>query len=307
MCAAVRSKGLLWLLAPVILLGACSGGSTVEEAVPPPPAVETGEAVADASPPGDPALAPQVVGGEGEPATAPPFPAAEERPVPRPPTLAPEVPLDQDHEPRVHPRPETEGASPVSPEGVVPSEEAVDSPSVPDHLVTVPAGTNLEIKLRTALSTRSTEAGETFEADIKGALWIEDRKVPLGRWTLLGRVALVARPERKDDRPGSLDLSFYAVRTDQDEEYPLEAVATEFAGDTRERNVGMVVGGALLGAVVGKKSGGEADDAALGAAAGALAGAGLVRALPGKHLDLPAGTELGITLTGDAYLPFVAP
>ena len=42
----------------------------------------------------------------------------------------------------------------------------------------------------------------------------------------------------------------------------------------------------------------------IGAAAGAAAGAGIVRALPGKHLNLPEGSEMIVTLVEDTYLPY---
>jgi hypothetical protein len=160
------------------------------------------------------------------------------------------------------------------------------------------------VALATYLSTRDSEPGTPFEARPQEPLWIDGKKVPMDRWVLLGTVTAVMKPQKKKDRPGELELTFHAVRTEAGEEIPVEAFASELAGSTRKRNIGIVAGGAVLGAIIGKQAGGDTEDAILGAAAGAAAGAGAVRALPGRHLHLEEGSELVVTFVGDTPLPF---
>jgi hypothetical protein len=124
-------------------------------------------------------------------------------------------------------------------------------------------------------------------------------------WTFLGKVGTVTKPTKKGDEPGALELEFHTIRTETGEEYPAVGFASDFAGETKSRNIGVIAGAAVLGAVVGKKAGdGGTTDTLIGAAAGAAAGAGIVRALPGKHLNLPEGAEMVVTLVEDTYLPY---
>lgn len=185
------------------------------------------------------------------------------------------------------------------------SATADSGPQVPSGLVALPAGEELTINLLTPLSTKDTTPGTPFEARIRGGRWVGDKKLKMSEWTFLGTVGAVNKPTKKGDKPGSLELEFHTIRTETGAEYTALGFASDFAGETKNRNIGVVAGAAVLGAVVGNKAGdGGTTDTLIGAAAGAAAGAGIVRALPGKHLNLPEGAEMIVTLVEDAYLPY---
>jgi hypothetical protein len=227
----------------------------------------------------------------GAPAPTPPRSAAPTAPAPRAPApAAPAQPRDQ------------KATEPAEPPPV--SAEAEGS-AVPPGMVVVPAGTQLNVKLLDSLSTKETVAGTPFTADMRGPTYVGDKKVPTGRWIFVGEVSAVVKPKKKKDMPGELALDFHTIQSKEGAEYPAEAYVSEFAGETKKRNIGVIVGTAVAGAVVGKKAGGDSEDALIGAAVGAAAGAGIVRALPGKHLELSAGSELVVTLVSDTVLPYV--
>jgi len=169
-------------------------------------------------------------------------------------------------------------------------------------LVFIPEGTELEVELLDAVSTRDSRAGQRVRARFVRGITVDNVRVPLKRWKLIGRVAVVMHPEGKDDRPGGLEIHFDTVRAAGGEERRFPATSGGVAEGTRKRNVGVVAGTAVLGAIIGENQG-DTDEALVGAAAGAAAGAGIVRALPGRHLDLPEGAALVVTLVEDVQLP----
>jgi hypothetical protein len=300
------------LLLAVALGGACADSSRSDSAEPDSP---TSTEPAAAAPEESVAVAGETSGAEDAEDDA--YRPMPREPQPGVPEVDGEAPLPP---PRVHPRADEvaadEADGEISDQAADATGEAgerwadvgvaggiVEDASVAEDLATLAAGTELEIELIDSVSTRDASAGQTVRARFARGVDVDGRRVPLKRWTLVGRVTLVLHPERKGDRAGGLELAFETVVTDTGDEYPLAAVATGVAGDTKKRNVGVIAGGALVGAIIGKKKG-DTDEALVGAAAGAAAGAGIVRALPGKHLDLPEGAEMVLTLLDDARLPY---
>jgi hypothetical protein len=181
---------------------------------------------------------------------------------------------------------------------------AAAEPAVPPGMVVVPAGQELQMELLTVVSTKESQPGDKIRGDIKGGFLVGDKKVPAGKWILMGSVLSVTKPEKKGDIPGELEIAFENVRMEDGTKHPVVGYVTAIAEGARKRNIGVIAGAAAAGAILGKAEGGDTKDAVLGAAIGAAAGVGIVRALPGKHLELEKGDEMTVTLVEDALLPY---
>lgn len=180
-------------------------------------------------------------------------------------------------------------------------------PKIPPGMTLVPAGSTITATLITPISTKTATVGTEVRAEVSGPIRLENQtKAPIKRWRLLGSVARVQAPESKGDVPAELEIAFSTLRNMTDEskqDYPIVGMISEVGGESKKRNTGIMIGAAVAGAILGKKVGGDTKDAVIGAAAGAGIGAGVVRALPGKQIELEKDSVLTITLTEDAILP----
>ena len=153
----------------------------------------------------------------------------------------------------------------------------------------VPVGTELDVRLQTALSSKTAQVEDRFEATTAADLQSGDRVlVPAGS-IMRGIVSSVSRATRLD-RKGSLALRFTEI-TIHGTIYPANATLTQVLESEGIRGeVGRIGAGAGVGAIIGGILGGFR-----GALAGILIGAGgTVAATPGKDVELPPGTILRI-------------
>ncbi len=182
-----------------------------------------------------------------------------------------------------------------------------EEPKIPAGMALVPAGSTIEAMLITPISTKEASVGTEVRAEVSGPIKLEGgMKAPIKRWRLVGQISRIQAPGAKGDVPAELEITFTTltnVNSDDNRDYAIQGVLSEVGGNTKKRNTGIMIGGAVAGAILGKKVGGDTKDAVIGAAAGAGIGAGVVRAMPGKHIALAKDDALTITLTVDAILP----
>lgn len=156
--------------------------------------------------------------------------------------------------------------------------------------ITVPAGTNLSIRLETAVdsssSLESSVRGELAEAVVVDGV----SAIPAGA-TVRGTVTH-AQPSGKVKGLASLALAFDTL-TIGNETYRIDARFARTAPSTKKADAEKIgipaAGGAIVGAIIGGKKG-----AAVGATAGGGAGTAVVLSTPGKEVVLPAGTMLSL-------------
>ena len=175
----------------------------------------------------------------------------------------------------------TPPAIPAPPAGPTPPSQPQGRPGE------VPVGTELDVRLQSALSSATAKVEDRFEATTMVDLYESSRVlIPAGS-ALRGVVVTVDKATRLD-RKGSLSLSFDQI-TIRGRSYPMRATVTqalESAGMKGE--VGRIGTGAGVGAIIGGILGGFK-----GALAGILIGAGgTIAATPGKDVELPPGTVL---------------
>jgi hypothetical protein len=186
---------------------------------------------------------------------------------------------------------------PPPPASDLPEEAPVADP-VPEEeeVLAIAAGTRLRAAMMSDISTRTHEAGATFQARVnEPILGANGRElVPAGA-RLEGRV-LEARGSTDHDEQAVLLLSVETLVVGG-VRFPLRATveaadieATQAASGTR--SAATVATGAAAGAVIGQILGRDTRSTAVGAAAGAAAGAGVALTTRGGHATIREGAVL---------------
>ncbi|MFB3924207.1 MAG: hypothetical protein ACE145_20995 [Terriglobia bacterium] len=173
--------------------------------------------------------------------------------------------------------------------------------------ITVPAGTHIEVRLMTALSSRANQEGDPWSGHIVEPIFIGGEEViPVGS-TLGGRVTYVKDPGRVKGK-AEMRLLAETITTPQDVKYTVLASLEDVQGAEGIKLTGKE--GAIQGPGKDKKGAakeagiatgaGAAGGLLLGGGTGALYGAGIGLlasaihsiAKRGKDVILPLGTEM---------------
>ena len=154
--------------------------------------------------------------------------------------------------------------------------------------VTVPAETEMQVRLDTPLSSRTARPEDRFEGTVMMPVYVENRMVVAAGARVRGTVVL-AEPANRPARGGKLDLAFNTLELEDTTRADVHArvVSNSESSDRSESGQKASMGaalGALLGSVIGGKKG-----ALLGILVGGAGGAITSR---GEEVDLPEGTIL---------------
>jgi hypothetical protein len=156
---------------------------------------------------------------------------------------------------------------------------------------TIPSGTELDLRLETALDSETAQVEDRFEATTEVDLRQDNRLVIPAGSRVRGVVTAVQKAGRVD-RKGRLDLSFDQI-TINGRNYPIRGTIIEalesggYREDAEKIGAGAAVGGIIGGILGGLK----------GALAGILiGGGGVVAATEGEDVELRPGTILRMRL-----------
>jgi hypothetical protein len=159
-----------------------------------------------------------------------------------------------------------------------------------DRHITVPVGTEMDVRLQTSLNSGTARVEERFEATtILDVTQGRDIAIPAGS-IVRGFVSSV-RPAGKIDRTGSLTLSFDEAVINQ-RSSRLRASVTKALDPKINDDATRIGATAAVGAVIGGILGGG-KGALLGVLIG---GGGTIASTEGSDVDLPAATILRIRL-----------
>jgi hypothetical protein len=165
----------------------------------------------------------------------------------------------------------------------------------PPTMVTVPAGTTVNVRLTQGIDVDASQAGQQFKAIVDDPVMIGGSIViPRGATAVVQAVNVQQSGNMKGSDKISLKLNSVAFGG-YAYEVATKYVETKGQGEGK-RTARKVGGGAGLGAIVGGIAGGG-QGAAIGAAVGGVTGAA-VAAGGEEHLKLPAETRLQFTLDG---------
>ena len=166
--------------------------------------------------------------------------------------------------------------------------------------VTIPAGTVITVRTGEALSSKTSQAGETFTAtvarpvDVAGSVAIPDGAKATGTVT-------TAHPLGRFKGGAMLGLRLTSVEING-QTVPIDTAAVARAEKGKgKRSATMIGGGAGLGALIGGLAGGG-KGAAIGALAGAGAGTAGTAFTGNKEIEIPAEYALSFKLTKPVQL-----
>jgi hypothetical protein len=154
--------------------------------------------------------------------------------------------------------------------------------------VTVPADTEIQVRLDTPLSSRTARPEDRFEGTVMMPVYVEDRMVVAAGARVRGTV-LSAEPAERPARGGKLDLAFNTLELEDHTRADVKARVVSLSesldkSDTARKAGSAAALGALLGSVMGGKKG-----ALMGILVGGAGGAITTR---GEEVELPEGTIL---------------
>ena len=155
----------------------------------------------------------------------------------------------------------------------------------------IPAGTEIDVRLQTQLSSETAQVEDRFEATTVADLYRgEQVLIPAGS-VVRGIVRTVNKATRTD-RTGEITVSFDQV-TVRTRDYPMRGTVTDTIKSSGVKGeIGKIGAGSAIGGVIGGLIGGVK-----GAIIGVLVGGtGTIAATPGKDVTLPPGTILRVRL-----------
>ncbi|HEY6508491.1 MAG TPA: hypothetical protein VIY56_10800 [Vicinamibacterales bacterium] len=180
-------------------------------------------------------------------------------------------------------------ANPVAAAPPRPAPSAPPAPARTSGPPEIPAGTELDVRLSTLLSSGTAKVEDRFEATTLVDLIIDGRTlVPAGA-VMRGLVSSV-EPATRTNRTARMTLSFDQL-TFEGRTFPLRGTLTQAVeGEGIRGEVGRTAAGAGVGAIIGGILGGLK-----GALAGLfIGGGGTIAATEGKEVELPQGSVLRV-------------
>ena len=161
--------------------------------------------------------------------------------------------------------------------------------------IIVPAGTSVTVSLGSAIGSKMSQAGQTFNGSVaKDVLVGGTVAIPKGA-TVSGTVT-DAKPLGKFAGGAVLQVRLDSI-TLNGADLPVQAALRTFSAKGKgKRTAVMTGGGAALGGIIGALAGGG-KGAAIGMAAGAGAGAGGSALTANKDIVLPAESDVSFELS----------
>ncbi|MCL5004967.1 MAG: hypothetical protein M1404_00385 [Acidobacteria bacterium] len=165
--------------------------------------------------------------------------------------------------------------------------------------VPVPAGTEIHIRLSSAINTSTATPGSRFQGSLAEPLIVNGIDVASRGSLVSGRITNVVSSGRLN-RPAELSLMLTSITPEGGQATAVSTQTYSVSGKShKKRNIEMAGGGAGLGAVIGAIAGGG-KGAAIGGLVGAAAGTGGAYATGKKEIELPAETGLTFKLSAPA-------
>jgi len=173
--------------------------------------------------------------------------------------------------------------------------EPAQAPPPPPEPIVVPAGTTLTVTTGQALSSKSSQTGQSFLATLAQPVTVHGKTaIPKGS-SVTGTV-ITAKEKGKIKGEGQLSISLISI-TVRGKNYPIQTGALDSTEKGKgKRTAATTGGGAAGGALIGGLAGGG-KGAGIGALVGA-AGGFVGGALTGnKQIEIPVETALTFTLS----------
>lgn len=216
-------------------------------------------------------------------------PAPEAAPAPAP--AAPPAPPPVAAAPKPAPKPAaSQPAAAPKPAASKPAE-----PPAP-RVVTVPAGTQLEMSLASDLTTKTAQVGDRVTARLARDVLVGGR-VALAQGTVVsGEVISVVSGSRKIGGVPTLGIQFKQLELSGGRSLPISGEISQTGRSDTARDTAKIAGGAAAGAIIGNQIGHGDGNKVIGGLIGGAIGA-VAAHRTGAEVELPAGTPLAISLS----------
>ena len=159
--------------------------------------------------------------------------------------------------------------------------------------IAIPAGTRLQVRLNSGLSSAFTRAEQPVSATLIAPVRVNGVTIAPAGSQLHGYVSSVHRSGKVKGR-ASMAVRFTSLSV-RDESYPIAAGFSRLAPATKAHDAAKIgipaAGGAVIGGLIGGKKG-----LATGAAVGGGAGTAVVLSTRGKEVVFPRGSTVGVRL-----------
>jgi len=161
----------------------------------------------------------------------------------------------------------------------------------------VRAGTPIDVRIDTRLSTDDNSAGDTWSGVVmRDVLSRSGRRVVIPAGTPVEGVVTVSEQGRKGVK-GRMDLAMRSISMNGDVRRLNASTEPIIDGSKQAKKIGAVVGGAAVGGLLGHAIGGD-KGGILGGLLGGAAGYGATRHA-GRTMTLKSGTVVTFTTTTD--------
>lgn len=167
-------------------------------------------------------------------------------------------------------------------------------PAAPPPVV-IPAGTEIHAVLDTAVSSRTNQAGDTFDATLTEPIVVDGQTIVHSHARAHG-VVVDARPSGRLSKPALLSLTLQSLEVNGTRVEVRTSDLTMEGKSHKKRDVIAVGGGSALGAIIGGLAGGG-KGAAIGALAGGGAGTAGAAVTGRKDITLPAESRVTFRLS----------
>jgi hypothetical protein len=176
-----------------------------------------------------------------------------------------------------------------------PGTQTAPAPPRDPQTITLPAGTQLPVRVNETISTDTNYSGDTFTATL-------EKPVVMNGFVIAERGARVTGKVVQADKAGrvkgvaALQLALTQLHTTDGQTVNIVTTPWDKRGaSSKKRDTAEMVGGAALGAIIGAIAGGG-KGAAIGAGTGGAAGTGVVLTQRGNAATIPSETRLIFTL-----------
>jgi hypothetical protein len=183
----------------------------------------------------------------------------------------------------------------VPPPNSVVERQDPPAPQQQPHVVTLPAGTNLTVRVRESLSSDRNGPGDAFQGSLEAPVIADGFIIAERQSRVVGRVT-EANPAGRVKGLSNLTIALSELNTTDGQRISIETDSYGKWGNSSVKgDAAKVAGAAALGAIIGAIAGGG-KGAAIGAGAGGAAGTGVALGTRGASASIPSESTVTFRL-----------